>query len=58
MIADVDLMKLVLEMSRLLTSPYKVEHPLTLKMDLIWGNHQRMRQRVCLQTLVGPAGVS
>ena len=27
MIADVDLMKSVLEMSRLLTSPYKVEHP-------------------------------
>ena len=27
MIADVDLMKSVLEMSRLLTSPYKAEHP-------------------------------
>ena len=27
MIADVDLMKSVLEMSRLLMSPYKVEHP-------------------------------
>ena len=26
-IADVDLMKAVLEMSRLLTSPYKAEHP-------------------------------
>ena len=27
MIADADLMKSVLEMSRLLTSPYKAEHP-------------------------------